>query len=259
MLQLTTVRTNARDGITSEEEQRARSGYEVGVHYRFGDSEPTRLQATSQGDQPILELSFGQQASVWQINHGYRSKPSGFVLDSSNGRWHTNIGPVDTEEDGPLVEEIRPFVFGDHNIIVLRPLIGVSGKDDDSDNIWVTLREALRRGVETVFQVEERELTTHLVGDGDGRRILMVESAGGRCGGLGAYATDSALPPGDSRSAPNLSHGSGNRIGCERCMSGGVLSLPDELWQPARSRETRPQAGTRSVACPPQRRVAGCH
>ena len=182
LLQLTTVRTNARDGITSEEEQRARSGYEIGVHYRFGDSEPTRVQATSQGDQPILELSFGQQASVWQINHGYRREPTGFVLDSSNGRWHTNSGPSDTEEDGPLVHQIRPFVFGDHNIIVIRPLIEISKKDDDSDNIWITLREALRRGVETAFQVEERELTTHLLGEGDDRRILMIESAEGGAG-----------------------------------------------------------------------------
>ena len=47
---------------------------------------------------------------------------------------------------------------------------------------WITLREALRRGVESAFQFEEQELTTHLVGEGDGRRILIVESAEGGAG-----------------------------------------------------------------------------
>ncbi len=181
LLQLTTVRTNARDGITSEEEQRARSGYEIGVHYRFGDSEPVRMQAIAPGTDPLIDLTFAQQASVWQINNGYRRDASGFVLDSSSGRWQTDGASADGE-DGPLFRQVRPFVFGDHNVIVIRPLVGLPDENDDAERVWTTLREALRRGVESAFQVEEQELSAHLVGEGDGRRILMVESAEGGAG-----------------------------------------------------------------------------
>ncbi len=182
LLQVTTVRTTARDGITSEEEQRARSGYEIGVHYRFGDPDPVRVQAIAPGAHSLIDLSFAQQASVWRINNGYRRDASGFVLDSSSGRWHTNAASTDVEEEGQLVRQVRPFVFGEHNIIVIGSPVHLPKEDADAERMWITLREALRRGVESAFQVEEQELTTHLVGEGDGRRILMVESAEGGAG-----------------------------------------------------------------------------
>ena len=182
LLQLTTVRTNARDGITSEEEQRARSGYEIGVHYRLGEPEPTKVQAIAHDSDSLMDITFARQASVWRINNGYRKEEAGFVLDSSNGRWRTNSGSTDAEEDGPLVAQVRPFVLGDHNIVIVGSLAVLSGEEAEAERVWITLREALRRGVETAFQVEEQELTTHLVGEGDGRRILIVESAEGGAG-----------------------------------------------------------------------------
>ena len=182
LLQLTTVRTNERGGITSEEEQRARSGYEIGIHYRLGEPEPTKVQAIANDSDSLMEFTFARQASVWRINNGYRNEDSGFVLDSSNGRWRTNSASTDAEEDGPLVAQVRPFVHGDHNIVIVGSLAVLPEDDAESERVWITLREALRRGVESAFQVEEQELTTHLVGEGDERRILIVESAEGGAG-----------------------------------------------------------------------------
>ncbi|MYD52952.1 MAG: DEAD/DEAH box helicase [Chloroflexi bacterium] len=182
LLPLTIARTTRSEGITSEEEQRARSGYDIAVHYRFGEAARTRLRAELTGDQPLMELSFGSQATVWQINNGYRGEPVGFVLDPDRGRWLTPDSVAETPDGQRVLADVRPFVSGEHNIVVIRPLFEMPDDATDAERIWVTLREALRRGVESAFQVEESELTTHLIGEGDGRRIVLVEASEGGAG-----------------------------------------------------------------------------
>ena len=182
LLQLTIARTTRSDGITSEEEQRARSGYDIAVHYRFGETARERLRAELTQDRPLLELSFGSQATVWQINNGYRGEPVGFKLDPDQGRWLPPKRNADTSDGQRTLADVRPFVSGEHNIVVIRPLFEMPDGPSDAERLWVTLREALRRGVESAFQVEETELTTHLIGEGDGRRILLVEASEGGAG-----------------------------------------------------------------------------
>ena len=65
---------------------------------------------------------------------------------------------------------------------MIRPLFEMPDDSTDVERLWVTLREALRRGVESAFQVEESELTTHLIGEGHGRRIVLVEASEGGAG-----------------------------------------------------------------------------
>lgn len=182
LLPLTVARTTRSEGITSEEEQRARSGYDIAVHYRFGEAGRTRLRAELTGDQPLMELSFGSQATVWQINNGYRGEPVGFALDPDRGRWLTPDNVAETPDGQRALADVRPFVSGEHNIVVIRPLFEMPDDSTEAERLWVTLREALRRGIESAFQVEESELTTHLIGEGDGRRIVLVEASEGGAG-----------------------------------------------------------------------------
>lgn len=182
LLPLTIARTTRSEGITSEEEQRARSGYDIAVHYRFGETARRRLRAELTPNRPLMELSFGSQATVWQINNGYRGEPVGFVLDPDRGQWLRPDSDADTSDGQRVLADVRPFVSGEHNIVVIRPLFEMPDDPSDSERLWVTLREALRRGVESAFQVEETELTTHLIGEGDGRRIVLVEAAEGGAG-----------------------------------------------------------------------------
>ena len=186
---LTVSRTEPREGITSEEEQRARSGYDISVHYRFGPAGRERRQATTPDGQPLLELSFAPQASVWQINNGYRGESDGFILDRDSGRWLNprQLGnPARPDSDSPdALADVRPFVTGEHNIIVIQPVLAPpaeSAEPEESESVWRTLCEALRRGVETAFQVEPNELSTHLIGAGDARRIVLIESSDGGAG-----------------------------------------------------------------------------
>ncbi len=184
LLQLTTVRTMSRAGITSEEEQRARSGYDIGVHYRFSNFAPTRMHAVQADAEPLAELSFGRQARVWYVNNGYQPDPDGFTLNAATGEWDNGANAaVEPGDDGNhLLGHVRPYVFADHNIIVIGAPFVMPESDVESASVWITLKEALRLGVERAFQVEHQELTAHLVGGGDKRRILIVESSEGGSG-----------------------------------------------------------------------------
>ena len=79
LLDMPTVRTTPRERISSEEEERVRSGYDIATHYRF-QGEPDTA-AISAGGEVLGEMTYGQSALVYRINHGWRSQ-------GDRGRFH---------------------------------------------------------------------------------------------------------------------------------------------------------------------------
>ncbi|RKN08189.1 DEAD/DEAH box helicase [Streptomyces radicis] len=200
LLQLRTVFTKRRDRISSDEEERQRTGYVVEVSYKFnkhGDRDGSLNAAARDADgAPLVELTYGDSATVRLTNLGYRRsrQRSGFWLDPVEGKWldakkdKDKPGTLTTDEQEGLDSAekaerkvpVIPYVQDTRNILVLQLAEKVA------PDVAVTLQYALERGIEAEFQLEDGELDTEQLPpyDGPRDRILFIESAEGGAGVL---------------------------------------------------------------------------
>jgi ATP-dependent helicase YprA (DUF1998 family) len=185
LLDQPTVRAVRRERITSDEEERAREGYRITTHYHFAPGDRAHRVDLAVEGSTILEATHAPQADVWQINHGWRrvTDHNGFTIDRETGHWRkredddTGDDVADPAARAPL-NGVEPYVTDRRNILLLRPRLGLVPSED----FMLSLGFALQRGVQFVFQVEEREVEVELVGQGDQQRLLLWEAAEGGTG-----------------------------------------------------------------------------
>lgn len=184
LLEHPTMRTRRAERISSDEEERIRSGYKTTTQFRFAPGARVRRARVEREDgTPLLEITYAPAASVWRINHGWRQgEHNGFQIDAQTGQWHRR--DVDTspgeesEPDSPLpVTGVKPFVTDTRNLLLVRPMV-----EEASDGFLATLLYALKRGVQFVYQVEEQEIAAEVIGKDDNRRLLFWEAAEGGTG-----------------------------------------------------------------------------
>lgn len=183
MLELDVVRARPADRISCEEEDRSREGYDVLTGWQ--DEEPAqRRSITSAAGEPLAELETRPQSELWRINRGWKRSSSeshqhGFAIDRRNGRWARREKPEETGSTEAAAAPLRvvPFVRDTRNLLFQRPL-GLL----DAGPAMTTLAHALRRGIQRTFEIEEGELAVELLGEGEGRRILLWEAAEGGLG-----------------------------------------------------------------------------
>jgi len=179
LLPLGTVQTIPRDRITSDEEERARRGFEVLVSYRFGPASARRAQARTNAVE--VELAYGDSTTVHRANLGRRNRRDqagvGFLLDLESGRWLT-----ETEADDPgrrVAKRVVPYVEDRRNALVLvfqpHPL----------PDALLTLQHALLRAIAVTFELEDSELAVEpLPNRLAPRQILLYEASEGGAGVL---------------------------------------------------------------------------
>ena len=190
------VSTRRADRITSDEEERQRLGYEVITTLRYSEEDGQRRftpVSFAESNEPLLDASYGPAATVWRINLGWRRRKNksifGFNIDVASGEWSRDEqAPEEEMDDAPdarSVQRIIPFVEDRRNVLVLRPAVRLD------DNQITTLTYALKRGIESVFQLEESELAATPLPDGNHRNAtLLYEAAEGGAGVLSRIATD---------------------------------------------------------------------
>jgi hypothetical protein len=182
-----TVRAARWVRISSEEEERAREGYHVTTQFRVPLGTKTRRirLAAAEGQANLLAATYIPQAELWRINHGWRrsTERNGFVIDRSTGRWQgkdgvpDDEGGLETSAIAPLTG-LKPYVKDSRNVLLLRP-----AEQDQTDTAFLkTLAHALRRAVQITYHVEEQEIATEFIGQGENQRILLWEAAEGGIG-----------------------------------------------------------------------------
>ena len=175
------MRARPFERISSEEEERVRSGYLTTTHFRFG-VHPLQAEVFSEGD-CLLEVVHAPAANLWRINQGWRrSEQTGFAIDPRTGRWQGRAadqgGEAGQQPDAPLpITGIMPYVQDTRNILMIRPLV-----DQPSEEFLHTLLYAFKRAIQVEYQVEEQEIGAELIGRGDHRRLLFWEAAEGGIG-----------------------------------------------------------------------------
>ena len=179
-----TMRTRSVERISSDEENRVRSGYKTTTHFRFAPgSQPRRAQVIDGNGTPILDALYAPAARIWRINHGWRQGDhNGFQIDPQTGRWQKReIDRAGGEEEDPDIPHpltgVKLFVTDDRNLLLLRPL-----GQAVTEEFLTTLLYAIKRGIQFVHQVEEQEVAAELIGKDDNRRLLLWEAAEGGTG-----------------------------------------------------------------------------
>ncbi|WP_344856080.1 DEAD/DEAH box helicase [Planomonospora alba] len=202
LLRLQTVKASRRDRISSDEEERRRAGYDLMTSYRFNDHgvRPGRLDASVvHGEEPLLDLEYGDTATVRVTNLGLRRRKQeseGYWINVRNGRWLSEKQALDAD---PAVQELGdadsvqtkqkviPYVEDSRNILIVRNAVG----RPVSKEAAISFMYALERGIETEFQLEDSELASELLPDPDDRgRTLFVESSEGGAGVLRRLLTE---------------------------------------------------------------------
>ncbi|GEA81416.1 superfamily II DNA/RNA helicase [Cellulomonas uda] len=217
LLRLQTVFTRRRERISSDEEERRRAGFELEVSYRFHDhgDRPGRVDAEAVADgHPVALLTYGDSATIRVANVGRRRRKDpndrGFFLDGATGRWAQKKDAADATvdadallslEDAKTVLKVIPYVEDRRNILLLRlarPL---------DDAAATTLRYALERGAEAVFQLEDSELESQRLPDLDHRgRMLFTEAAEGGAGALRRLVSEQTALASVARKALQIAH-----------------------------------------------------
>ncbi|SIT43499.1 DEAD/DEAH box helicase [Paraburkholderia ribeironis] len=195
------VATRRVERITANEEERVRQGYEMQTTLQFAeaDGKLQRMRATVKDEQgPLLELQYGPAATIWRMNYGWKRRKNkseqGFLINPVTGQWkggENGAGDDDSDDASPdktTPQTIVPFVEDRRNILVVmpHPRLGVL-----SPITMTTLQYALKRGIESVYQLEESELMAEPLPGRDLRQsILFFEAAEGGAGVLTRIATE---------------------------------------------------------------------
>lgn len=203
LFRMQSVATRRRDRINSDEEERQRLGYELlsGFHFaRYRDTPSRRVAEVRAGSDRLAVLTYGQAATIWRINLGWRKRQNqaihGFVLDTERGYWQKNEFLNDEEDpDDPLSnlrERVVPYVEDRRNCLVVEPVLS-SGDAATVLKIMATLQAALKNAIQVVYQLEDNELAVEPLPDLDHRRsMLFYEAAEGGAGVLRRLVDDPA-------------------------------------------------------------------
>lgn len=249
LLNLKTVFTRRRERISSDEEERRRSGYELEISFRFpdrGDRAGHTTATATIAERPAVELIHADAALLRMTNVGRRRRKNpndrGYWLDLRNGTWLTDSqadSPVDASglddaQDVKLKEKVTPYVEDRRNVLVLRL------SDAVTDEIAVTLRAALERATEALFQLEDSELESKKLPDPQQRgRMLLTEAAEGGAGVLSRFVEQPETLAQVSRTAleiihydpdtgADLNHAKGARERCEKGCYDCLLSYSNQ-------------------------------
>lgn len=209
LLEMPSVIAHRADRITCDQEERLRLGYRVDHHYEFAREADGRARrqdavASSADGSALMEITHAPATTIWSINRGWvSSQEEGFRLDLTRGQW-LGRGQAGSE-NAQVVNNVQPYVRNTANAVLIR--VDPSWFGDAGPEVGLyTLRYAMAAGLSAHFQVETGELGAELVGEGDGRRILMWEDAEGGLGVLRRLVDEPDAVAAVARDALDIMH-----------------------------------------------------
>ncbi len=188
LLEMTESRAEETARITCEEEERISRGYDIEsfFHVDGGNFSDYRLAKAQSADSHLLNLRFIPAARLISLNKGWRSMGTeGFPIGMTSGNWYGSL--PDPDPDAP--EDYRLVKLWTSNLADVLYMEPIEPLGLDPDGV-ITLQYALKRAMETVFQVEPSEIGVTEIGDPACPNILFYEAAEGSLGILSQFVDD---------------------------------------------------------------------
>ncbi|RBP32795.1 uncharacterized protein DUF1998 [Oceanihabitans sediminis] len=171
-----------QERISCIEEDRSSIGYVVEEYFRYAKGiEHTKNLVVQRGGEKLLNLIFDQSTELIKLNRRSRRSASdtdGFAIDKRNGKWLTQKDIDNNQEVADNKKDVMIFVRDTADTLYIQPLANLELNPDQI----ISLSYALKRGIESLFQVEESEIGVNVLGNADNPNILIYEAAEGSLG-----------------------------------------------------------------------------
>ncbi len=199
LFRMQNVSAKRTERISSDEEERARKGYDLCTGFEFSQTSgrPSYRVAEVQLDgSNLASLTYGERATLWRINLGWARRDhtagQGFRLDVERGYWARPADDTDPEDPmGPRTEVVVPYVEDRRNALILRPAALEHGDARDRRAAAAGLQAALKNAIQVQFNLEDSELAAEpLPSRGDPRMLLIYEASEGGAGVLRRLVDD---------------------------------------------------------------------
>lgn len=183
------VATQPTERISANDEERLRQGFELQTTFQWAvrdGAADVRRAVVKDNIGHLAHLSYGPGATITRINKGLRrrvnKKEYGFNIDPVSGYW---AKAKDENDDGPqdptrgARQKVVPYVSDQKNSLLFQP------EEDLEPKTLTTLLQALLRGIETYFQLEQGEVLAEPMPSRERRKgCLFYEAAEGGAGVL---------------------------------------------------------------------------
>ena len=192
---MNTESTKRRQRITCDEEERLKYGYTMTTHFHYATNKcevAKVLVKREKSTECLIELSYGETANLWRVNRGLKNNREeiGFKLNPKTGEWgdfkedQAASNQVTNPEDLPH-NQVLLKVQETSNILVIEPQ---NIPKENQEAFLATLQYALERAIQAVYMLEENELSSERLGNG--QYLLFWEAAEGGAGVLSQIISD---------------------------------------------------------------------
>jgi hypothetical protein len=149
LLALSEMLARRREHITCEEEERSRQGFDTETYFSLdgGDKSQMRRALVMHGGEPLLKMSYLPAARLIQLSRKDRRETEiGYRIGLQSGLWNPRGDGPDPEE----TKRVQLYTETTADALYLQPIAALA-----LSSIGVlSLQYALKRAIETVFQVE---------------------------------------------------------------------------------------------------------
>lgn len=185
LLEMSESRADEVDRISCEEEERISRGFDVQTYFAVdgGYLDRVRKAVARSSETNLLNLRYIAAARLVHVNSQWRAqRTEGFPIGLISGDWRSSMpGP-----DANLREAFRLVKLWTSSLADALYIEPIQALGLGPDGV-VTLEHALKRAIETVFQIEPNEIGVVTVGDRQAPNILLYESAEGSLGILSQF------------------------------------------------------------------------
>lgn len=186
ILELVETDTWPQERISSEEEERLSSGYEIEQYFHYPKGiESTQKTILKASGEDLMNILFCPATKLIQVNKKWRSskeeegEESGFLIGRVSGKWlkKSDLELKEEREKDPSTS-VHLYATDTADSLYLQPIESL-GLDEDG---VISLTFALKRAIEQVFQIEESEVGVWFMGSKESPNILIYEAAEGSLG-----------------------------------------------------------------------------
>lgn len=189
LIEMTESRAEEIDRISCEEEERLSRGFEVQTYFSVdgGHLERVKRAVVNTSENRLLNLRYIPAARLVHVSYRWRaqSEGDGFPLGMVSGDWRASMPAADSNIKEPF-HLVKLWTSNLADALYIQPVepLGLG-----ADGV-ITLQYALKRAIETVFQVEPNEIGVVAVGDSNAPNILLFEASEGSLGILSQFVED---------------------------------------------------------------------
>jgi very-short-patch-repair endonuclease len=237
ILQMETMLTRRRERITCDEEERLKYGYNVTTHFRFQQQKQELAKVEAEGGTKLLDITYGDTAKIWRINRGLRNSRSsgngqerGFKLDSATGVWGD---PKGDETSATLQHEVHLMVEDTCNVLLIKPF---NIPAENAEPFLASFQYALERAIEAVYKLEEDELASERLGQG--QYILFWEASEGGAGVLSQILENPTAFQALAQEALDICHFAHDKESCTKACYECLLSYRNQFDHPLLDRHS---------------------